>query len=193
MIPKLILGSSSIYRQELLGRLKVPFEVSNPDVDEAPLDNESPDATAVRLAAEKTRAVARTHPGALIIGADQVATLDGVQLSKPLNRGNAIMQLRLVRGREVLFHSALSLLNDHTGNTQTQLVSSRVMFRQLTDQQIENYLDREQPYHCAGSAKLEGLGIALIEQIASNDPSALIGLPLIALVGMLAQEGIAVV
>ena len=193
MIPKLILGSSSIYRQELLGRLKVPFEVSNPDVDEAPLDNESPDATAVRLAAEKTRAVARTHPGALIIGADQVATLDGVQLSKPLNRGNAIMQLRLVRGREVLFHSALSLLNDHTGNTQTQLVSSRVMFRQLTDQQIENYLDREQPYHCAGSAKLEGLGIALIEQIASNDPSALIGLPLISLVGMLAQEGIAVV
>lgn len=193
MIPKLILGSSSIYRQELLGRLKVPFEVSNPDVDEAPLDNESPDATAVRLAAEKTRAVARTHPGALIIGADQVATLDGVQLSKPLNRGNAIMQLRLVRGREVLFHSALSLLNDHTGNTQTQLVSSRVMFRQLTDQQIDNYLDREQPYHCAGSAKLEGLGIALIEQIASNDPSALIGLPLIALVGMLAQEGIAVV
>ena len=193
VIPKLILGSSSIYRQELLGRLKVPFEVSNPDVDEAPLDNESPDATAVRLAAEKTRAVARTHPGALIIGADQVATLDGVQLSKPLNRGNAIMQLRLVRGREVLFHSALSLLNDHTGNTQTQLVSSRVMFRQLTDQQIENYLDREQPYHCAGSAKLEGLGIALIEQIASNDPSALIGLPLIALVGMLAQEGIAVV
>ena len=193
VIPKLILGSSSIYRQELLGRLKVPFEVSNPDVDEAPLDNESPDATAVRLAAEKTRAVARTHPGALIIGADQVATLDGVQLSKPLNRGNAIMQLRLVRGREVLFHSALSLLNDHTGNTQTQLVSSRVMFRQLTDQQIDNYLDREQPYHCAGSAKLEGLGIALIEQIASNDPSALIGLPLIALVGMLAQEGIAVV
>lgn len=193
IVPKLILGSSSIYRQELLGRLKVPFEVSNPDVDETPLDNENPDATAVRLAAEKTRAVARTHPGALIIGADQVATLDGVQLSKPLNRGNAIIQLRLVRGREVLFHSALSLLNDHTGNTQTQLVSSRVTFRQLTDQQIENYLDREQPYHCAGSAKLEGLGIALIEQIVSNDPSALIGLPLIALVGMLAQEGIAVV
>ena len=193
IVPKLILGSSSIYRQELLGRLKVPFEVSNPDVDETPLDNESPDATAVRLAAEKTRAVARAHPGALIIGADQVATLDGVQLSKPLNRGNAIIQLRLIRGREVLFHSALSLLNDHTGNIQTQLVSSRVTFRQLTDQQIENYLDREQPYHCAGSAKLEGLGIALIEQIVSNDPSALIGLPLIALVEMLAQEGIAVV
>jgi len=193
IIPKLVLGSSSIYRQELIRRLQIPFEVSNPDVDETPLDDESPGATAVRLAAAKTRAVALTHPGALIIGADQVATLDGMQLGKPLNRHNATAQLRLVRGREILFHTALSLLNDQTGNSQTQLVSSRVLFRLLTDQQIENYLDREQPYHCAGSAKLEGLGIALIEQIVSDDPSALIGLPLIALVEMLAQEGVAVV
>ncbi len=190
---KLVLGSSSIYRRELLQRLHIPFEIDNPDVDETPLDNESPDVTAVRLAAAKARAVALAHPDALIIGADQVAVLEGAQLGKPLNRHNAAGQLRLVRGKEVVFHTALCLLNGQTGYMQTGLVSSRVKFRQLTDRQIENYLDKEQPYHCAGSAKLEGLGIALIQQIVSDDPSALIGLPLIALVSMLAQEGVTIV
>ena len=190
---RLILGSSSIYRHELLRRLQIPFEVYNPEIDETPLADESPDTTALRLAAAKTRAVAVSHPGALIIGADQVAVLEGIQLGKPLNHANATQQLRLIRGKEVVFHTALSLLNSDKDNMQTQLVSSRVKFRKLSDQQIDNYLDREQPYHCAGSAKLEGLGIALIEHIVSEDPSALIGLPLIALVEMLTREGVAIV
>jgi septum formation protein len=190
---RLVLGSSSIYRHELLRRLQIPFEVYNPEIDETPLAEESPDTTALRLAAAKTRMVAVSHPDALIIGADQVAVLGGIQLGKPLNHANATQQLRLIRGKEVVFHTALSLLNSDKDNMQTRLVSSRVKFRKLSDQQIDNYLDREQPYHCAGSAKLEGLGIALIEHIVSEDPSALIGLPLIALVEMLTREGVEIV
>jgi septum formation protein len=190
---RLILGSSSIYRHELLRRLQIPFEVYNPEIDETPLAEESPDTTALRLAAAKTRKVAVSHPGALIIGADQVAVLEGMQLGKPLNHANATQQLRLIRGKEVVFHTALSLLNSDKDNMQIRLVSSRVKFRKLSDKQIDNYLDREQPYHCAGSAKLEGLGIALIEHIVSEDPSALIGLPLIALVEMLTREGVEIV
>ncbi|SCX58449.1 septum formation protein [Nitrosospira sp. Nsp1] len=188
-----MLGSSSIYRHELLRRLQIPFEVYNPEIDETPLAEESPDTTALRLAAAKARMVAVSHPDALIIGADQVAVLEGIQLGKPLNHANATRQLRLIRGKEVVFHTALSLLNSDKDNMQIRLVSSRVKFRELSDRQIDNYLDREQPYHCAGSAKLEGLGIALIEHIASEDPSALIGLPLIALVEMLTREGVAIV
>lgn len=190
---RLVLGSSSIFRHELLRRLQIPFEVYNPEIDETPLAGESPDTTALRLAAAKTRMVAVSHPGALIIGADQVAVLGGIQLGKPLNHANATQQLRLIRGKEVVFHTALSLLNSDKDNMQIRLVSSRVKFRKLSDQQIDNYLDREQPYHCAGSAKLEGLGIALIEHIVSEDPSALIGLPLIALVEMLTREGVEIV
>jgi septum formation protein len=190
---RLVLGSSSIYRHELLRRLQIPFEVYNPEIDETPLAEESPDTTALRLAAAKTRMVAVSHPDALIIGADQVAVLGGIQLGKPLNHANATQQLRLIRGKEVVFHTALSLLNSDKDNMQIRLVSSRVKFRKLSDQQIDNYLDREQPYHCAGSAKLEGLGIALIEHIVSEDPSALIGLPLIALVEMLTREGVKIV
>jgi septum formation protein len=190
---RLVLGSSSIYRHELLRRLQIPFEVYNPEIDETPLAGESPDTTALRLAAAKTRMVAVSHPGALIIGADQVAVLGEIQLGKPLNHANATQQLRLIRGKEVVFHTALSLLNSDKDNMQIRLVSSRVKFRKLSDQQIDNYLDREQPYHCAGSAKLEGLGIALIEHIVSEDPSALIGLPLIALVEMLTREGVEIV
>jgi septum formation protein len=189
----LVLGSSSIYRRELLQRLQIPFEICSPDVEETPLAGERPDDAAVRLAVAKSRAVSNTHPGALIIGADQVAVLEGVQLGKPLNRANATRQLQLVRGKEVVFYTALSLLNSRTNGIQTRLVPSHVKFRQLNDRQINNYLDREQPYHCAGSAKAEGLGIALIERIVSDDPSALIGLPLVALVDMLANEGIEVV
>lgn len=154
---------------------------------------ESPDATAARLSVAKTRAVSETHPDALIIGADQVAVLDGTQLGKPLNRTNATSQLRHIRGKEVIFYTALSLFNSPTGNIQSRLIHCRVKFRQLSNQQIENYLDKEQPYHCAGSAKFEGLGIALIERVASEDPSALIGLPLITLVEMLKHEGIDIV
>jgi septum formation protein len=190
---QLVLGSSSIYRRELLQRLQIPFEIANPDIEETPLAGESPDVTSLRLAVAKTRAVAITHPGALIIGADQVAVLEGIQLGKPLNRENATRQLQHVRGKEVVFFTALSLLNSQTDRLQTRLVPSHVKFRQLSDQQINNYLDKEQPYHCAGSAKAEGLGIALIERIVSDDPSALIGLPLIALSDMLVHEGIEVV
>jgi septum formation protein len=190
---RLVLGSSSIYRRELLQRLQIPFEVFNPEIDETPLADEIPEATALRLAAAKTRAVAVTYPDALIIGADQVAVLEGIQLGKPLDRINATKQLQFIRGKEVVFHTALSLLNGRKHNIQTRLIPSRVKFRKLSDQQIENYLDREQPYHCAGSVKSEGLGIALIERMVSDDPSALIGLPLIALVEMLTCEGMDVV
>lgn len=190
---RLILGSSSVYRQELLGRLRIPFDVCSPQVDETPLPQEKADTTAVRLAEAKSRAAAAGFRNAIVIGADQVAVLDGTQLGKPLNHSNAVKQLQAARGKEVMFHTALCLFNSRNGNIQTRLVPSRVRFRNLSDRQIENYLDKEQPYHCAGSAKAEGLGIALLESIQSDDPTALIGLPLIALVDMLSKEGIEIV
>lgn len=193
IVQQLVLGSSSVYRNELLQRLQIPFEICNPEIDETPLAEEGPDATALRLAAAKTRAVAVNYRDALIIGADQVAVLEGIQLGKPLNRMNATRQLRSLRGKEVVFHTALSLFNSRTGDMQARLIPSRVKFRELSDRQIDNYLDREQPYHCAGSAKAEGLGIALIEHIISEDPTALIGLPLIALVEMLTRAGVEIV
>ena len=190
---KLILGSSSSYRYELLLRLQLPFEVSSPDIDESALTEEKPETTASRLAEEKARAVARVYPNALIIGSDQVATLDGIQLGKPLNYENAIKQLTSMRGKEVIFHTALCLFNSCSGRIQSKLVSSLVKFRKLSDEQILNYLAKEQPYHCAGSAKYEGLGIALIERMESDDTSAIIGLPLISLVDMLVNEGVEVI
>ena len=190
---KLILGSSSFYRYELLLRLQLPFEVSSPDIDESALTEEKPENTASRLAEEKARAVARIYPNALIIGSDQVATLDGIQLGKPLNYENAIKQLTSMRGKEVIFHTALCLFNSGSGRIQSKLVSSLVKFRKLSDEQILNYLAKEQPYHCAGSAKYEGLGIALIERRESDDTSAIIGLPLITLVDMLVHEGVEVI
>jgi septum formation protein len=190
---RLILGSSSIYRQELLRRLRIPFDVCSPQIDETPLPNEKAETTAVRLAEAKSRVVAAGLGDVIVIGADQVAVLEGIQLGKPLNHSNAVKQLQAARGKEVVFHTALCLFNSRNGNIQTRLVPSRVRFRNLSDRQIENYLDKEQPYHCAGSAKAEGLGIALLESILSDDPTALIGLPLIALVDMLSQEGIEIV
>jgi len=190
---KLILGSSSSYRYELLLRLQLPFEVSSPDIDESALTEEKPETTANRLAEEKARAVARIYPNALIIGSDQVATLDGIRLGKPLNYENAIKQLTSMRGKEVIFHTALCLFNSCSGRIQSKLVSSLVKFRKLSDEQILNYLAKEQPYHCAGSAKYEGLGIALIERMESDDTSAIIGLPLISLVDMLVNEGVEVI
>ena len=191
--PPLILASSSIYRRELLTHLQIAFNCISPEVDETPLAGELPQQTALRLAKEKARKVALSQPDALIIGCDQVATLDDMQLGKPLNHENATRQLRMMRGREVTFHSALCLYNAKNGNMQAEVVPYLVKFRDLTDVQIESYLLKEQPYHCAGSAKSEGLGIAIIERMNGDDPNALIGLPLIKLVSMLYQEGVNVI
>ncbi len=189
----LILASSSEYRRELMLKLQIPFSSISPHVDETALDGEKPHETALRLAQEKAKKVGSDYPHALVIGCDQVATLDGEQLGKPLNHVNATKQLQKMRGREVTFHSALCLYNAATGNMQALVVPYMVRFRQLTDAQIENYLVKEQPYHCAGSAKSEGLGIALIERMLGEDPNALIGLPLIKLITMLQNEGVDVI
>ena len=189
----LILASSSPYRKELLARLGLAFETVSPEVDESPLPEESPRDTALRLAQVKARKIAETHPEALVIGCDQVATLDGMQLGKPGNHENATKQLRMMQGRTVIFHSALCLYNAQTLNMQTEVVPYEVAFRKLSDEQIERYLRTEQPYNCAGSAKSEGLGIALISSMHGTDPNALIGLPLIKLITMLQNEKVDVI
>ena len=186
----LVLASSSVYRNELLKRLNLPFETIAPDVDETPLPQESARATSVRLAQVKARAVAGKYPDALIIGSDQVALLEGTQLGKPLTHDNAVKQLRAMRGKTTHFYTALTLLNSKTGNMQTEVAENFVTLRGLSDEEIENYLLREQPYHCAGSAKTEGLGIALISRMTGDDPNALVGLPLILLVDMLQRENV---
>lgn len=191
--PALILASSSTYRRELLTHLQIPFTCISPNVDETVLPGEAPQETALRLAQIKAKKVAESNVDALIIGCDQVATLDGIQLGKPLNHDNATIQLRMMRGREVTFHSALCLYNAATQNIQAEVVPYIVQFRNLSDAQIESYLVKEQPYHCAGSAKSEGLGIAIIERMVGEDPNALIGLPLIKLVSMLQNEGVNVI
>ena len=193
MTQNLILASSSPYRRELLTHLQIPFTCISPEVDETPSAHELPQQTALRLAQEKAKKIGAIHSNALIIGCDQVAMLDNQQLGKPLNHDNATKQLRMMRGREVTFHSALCLYNASTKNMQAEVVPYVVKFRSLTDAQIESYLLKEQPYHCAGSAKSEGLGIAIIEKMTGEDPNALIGLPMIALVTMLQNEGLAVI
>ena len=189
----LILASSSMYRRELLQKLQIPFSTISPKIDESPLNDEKPHDTALRLAQEKAKKIGEDYPYALIVGCDQVATLDGEQLGKPGNHKNAVEQLKKMQGREVKFYSALCLYNASTGNMQTENVPYLVRFRQLTDEQIENYLNKEQPYQCAGSAKSEGLGVALIERMLGEDPNALVGLPLIKLVTMLQNEGLKVI
>ena len=189
----IVLASTSIYRSQLLSILQLPFQTDAPNVDETPLPGESAKQTSWRLAQLKAQAVAARHPDALIIGSDQVALLQGTQLGKPLTHDNAVRQLRSMRGNTVEFFTALSLLNARTADIQTEVVETRVTFRQLSDQQIEDYLLKEQPYHCAGSAKSEGLGIALIQRIEGEDPNALIGLPLISLIGMLEKQGVKVI
>lgn len=189
----LILASSSPYRKELLARLGLAFETVSPEVDESPLPKESPQDTALRLAQLKARKIAETHPNALIIGCDQLATLDGMQLGKPGNHENATKQLRMMQGRTVIFHSALCLYNAQTLNMQAEVVPYEVAFRKLSDEQIERYLRTEEPYNCAGSAKSEGLGIALISSMHGSDPNALIGLPLIKLITMLQNEKVDVI
>ena len=193
MKQKLILASSSPYRQELLARLGLPFDAISPEIDESPLDGELPQETALRLAQLKAKKVAESHPDALVIGCDQVATLDGIQLGKPMTHENAVKQLQYQRGRRVTFHSALCLYNALTKHMQAEVVPYDVEFRNLTDAQIDNYLRIEEPYNCAGSAKSEGLGIAVIASMTGSDPNALIGLPLIKLITMLQNEEVNVI
>ncbi len=193
MTPPLILASSSRYRQELLSRLRLPFSVQVPDIDETPRAGEAPEATALRLAQAKAEKVAANAPGSLVIGSDQVATLDGMQIGKPGNHDNALKQLQAMRGQRVVFHTALALIDARSGSSaplQIDNVQTFVTFRNLPDAELDAYLRIEQPYDCAGSAKNEGLGIAIIEKIDSSDPSALTGLPLIALTGMLRKAGV---
>jgi septum formation protein len=186
----LILGSSSRYRKELISRLKIPFEVAAPEVDETPLSNETPRDLALRLALAKARAVASQNPEAVVIGSDQVADLEGLPLGKPGNHANAVKQLQRMRGKTVIFQTALSVVCLATGFEQTDLAAVKVTFRDLTDAEIEAYLMAEEPYDCAGSAKSEGLGIALLAAIDNDDPTALVGLPLIRTCHMLSAAGV---
>ena len=186
----LILGSTSRYRKELLARLRIPFETASPDVDETPHSNESPKDLALRLALAKARAVALKYPEAVVIGSDQVADLEGTPLGKPGNHANAILQLQRMRGKTVIFQTALSVVCIATGYERTDLAEVKVKFRDLSDAEIETYLRAEEPYDCAGSAKSEGLGIALLDAIDNDDPTALIGLPLIRTSQMLREAGV---
>lgn len=188
--PRLILASTSPYRRELLSRLRVPFDVVPPDVDESPVPGEHPQRLAGRLALAKARAVAAQHPQAVVIGSDQVADLNGHALGKPLVHAVAVEQLRRMRGQTVVFQTAVAVVCQHSGFEQTNLAQVTVRFRDLSDAEIEDYLRAEQPYDCAGSAKSEGLGIVLLEAIDNDDPTALIGMPLIRTCRMLRAAGL---
>jgi septum formation protein len=190
---RLILASGSVYRRELLSRLGLPFDVVAPDLDETPLPAETPSATALRLAQAKAEAVAHRSEPALVIGSDQVATLDGEHIGKPGTHARALAQLKKMRGRTVIFHTALCLYDSRPKaeqRLQSSNVPTTVQLRDLPDEELDAYLRIEQPYDCAGSAKNEGLGIALIERIESQDPTALTGLPLMALTSMLRRAGV---
>jgi septum formation protein len=190
MTPGLVLASTSPYRRALLQRLGVPFSVADPEVSEERRPGEAPEDMAGRLARAKALAVASRFPGSLIIGSDQVAVSRGEILGKPLTHENAVRQLRALSGREALFHTAVCVHNTRDGMTRVRVVPCRVTFRELDDPTIVRYLAKEQPYDCAGSARSEGLGIALIAKMESEDPSALIGLPLIALIDLLHEHGL---
>jgi septum formation protein len=191
-VRRLVLASTSRYRRMLLERLGIPFATIAPELDEAPLPGETPAATAFRLAAAKARSVASLHPDALIIGSDQVADCEGRPIGKPGTHERAVAQLAELSGQTVVFHTALALLDAMTGECQTALVDVRSTYRFLSAAEIEAYLRRERPYDCAGSVRSEGLGIALFESIESDDPTALIGLPLIRLARMLRAAGVQV-
>lgn len=187
---KLILGSTSVYRRELLSRLRLPFDVVAPGVDESPRPAETPGDLACRLALAKAQAVAQLHPSAVVIGSDQVADLDGEPLGKPGTHDRATEQLKRMRGRTVIFQTALAVVCLESGFEQSDLAAVRVKFRDLSDAEIQAYLLAEQPYDCAGSAKSEGLGIALLDSIDNDDPTALVGLPLIRTCRMLRAAGV---
>jgi septum formation protein len=190
MRPALILASTSRYRRELLARLRLPFEVLAPQVDETARAGEAPATLAERLALAKADAVAALHPRAVVIGADQVADLDGRPIGKPGDHPRAVAQLRAMSGRSVVFHTAVAVRRADTGYARVLVAPVRVQFRALTDLEIDHYLRAEQPYDCAGSAKAETLGIALLEAIHSDDPTALIGLPLIRTCTLLREAGL---
>jgi septum formation protein len=186
----LVLASTSRYRRGLLERLGLPFAVAAPDVDESPLPGETPAATALRLSQAKAHAVAARFGDALVIGSDQVADCDGRPVGKPGTRERAFAQLRELSGKTVVFHTGVALVDAASGGCRSELVDVTSTFRALRDEEIARYLDREAPYDCAGGVKSEALGIVLFERIASDDPSALVGLPLIALARMLRAEGL---
>lgn len=187
---RLILASTSAYRRQLLERLRIPFECERPETDESPLSGETFVQTALRLSAAKARAVSGRCPGTLIIGSDQVASCEGRRLDKPGNHATAVEQLRHVSGRTAVFDTAVSVLDTASGQLESRLIPCRVVFRTLSEERIERYLRLEQPYDCAGSAKSEGLGVVLMERIECEDPTALIGLPLIAVSELLTKFGL---
>ena len=189
-LPPLILGSTSRYRRELLQRLRLPFEAVSPQVDETPLPGEAPAAMALRLALAKAQAVAALHPQAVVIGSDQVADLDGQPIGKPGTHERAVAQLQQLSGRRAVFQTAVAVVRAGTGFAEALLAPVKVQFRKLSDAEIEHYLRLEQPYDCAGSAKSETLGIALLESIESDDPTALVGLPLIRTCQLLLRAGL---
>ena len=189
---KIVLASTSRYRRELLARLGLPFEVASPGVDESAFPGEAPDRLAARLALAKAQAIAASTPAALVIGSDQVAWCEGETLGKPGTHENAVVQLRHLSGKTAMFFTAVSVVNSDTGLAASRIVPYEVGFRLLDDALIERYLRQEQPYDCAGSAKSEGLGIALLSRMRGDDPNALVGLPLIALVDLLREHGITV-
>lgn len=188
--PEIVLASTSSFRRELLGRLQLPFQAVAPDADETALPGEHPAATAERLSVAKAQAVAPRFPAALIIGSDQVAYCGDARFGKPGTRENAIAQLRSMSGKTVIFHTGLCLLNAATGRTHLRGIPTEVRFRELSDQEILRYQDKENALNCAGSARSEGLGISLLEYMRGDDPNALVGLPLIALCDMLRTEGV---
>jgi septum formation protein len=190
---RLLLASTSPFRRELLMRLQLPFEVLAPCADETPWPDEQPPVLAARLAESKARSIAQREPGTLVIGSDQVAVLEGDILGKPGDYERAVAQLSRASGKTLMFYTGLCLIDSDSGRRQVDVVPFRVVFRTLTPAQISNYLHREQPYQCAGSFKSEGLGIALFERLEGDDPSSLIGLPLIRLIRMLEAEGVSVV
>lgn len=190
---QIVLGSTSPFRREILGKLGLPFDCAAPNIDESPLSGETPQQLVARLAEQKVKAVAPNHPNSLIIGSDQIAILDNRILGKPSDHANAVEQLSRASGKIVTFLTGLCLHNSDSGKTQLEVVPFVVHFRPLTSKQIENYLQKEQPYNCAGSFKSEGLGISLFEKLEGDDPNTLIGLPLIRLIKMLEIEGVQII
>jgi septum formation protein len=190
--PELILGSTSIYRKQLLERLQIPFRVVAPDIDETPQPGEKPQDLVGRLSLEKARCVAEQNPGSVVIGSDQVAVHNGKIVGKPYTHDMAMEQLRAANGRRINLYTGLALVDADSKEEQLEVIPFEVVFRNLSEQQLENYLHKEQPYHCAGSVKSEGLGIALLERFEGEDPNTLIGLPLIRLIRMLEKAGVEV-
>lgn len=186
----IILASSSPYRKILMSRLLIPFTCHAPNINEAPLTNETAAQTSKRLAIIKAQTLANQYPAALIIGSDQVALLKNTQLGKPGTHENAFTQLKNMRGQEMAFHTAVCLYNTNTQQLQTKVIQDIVLFRHYTDEEIERYLQKEKPYDCAASTQIEALGITMVESVQSSDPTSLIGLPLITLTSMLKKEGV---